>query len=114
MSACGEAVWLDYQPVYVSVADEIVDNAVAMANGMVENELDPDRQFEVDPTLAAGATYRALEIVCRAAASRELSAQRGGDRMAATWLKLADLLRPLRVAAAKLPPAVRRPQKPGA
>lgn len=88
--AAGETVWLDYQPVYVSVADEIVDNAVAMANGMVENELDPDRQFEVDPTLAAGATYRALEIVCRAAASRELSAQRGGDRMAATWLKLAD------------------------
>jgi hypothetical protein len=88
--AVGETVYLDYVPVYVSVTDEIVDNAVSMANGIVENEVDPDRQFEVDPTLSAAATYRALEIVCRAAASRELASQRGGDRIAATWIKLAD------------------------
>ncbi len=88
--ADGETVRLDYQPVYVCVADEIVENAVAMANGMVEGEVDPDRQFEVDPTLSAVATYRALEIVCRAAASRELASQQGGDKTASVWLKLAD------------------------
>ena len=88
--AAGERVWLDYQPVYVSVAEEIVTNAVAMANGMVESEVDPNREFEVDPTLSAAATYRALEIVCRAAASRELAASRSGDRAATVWIKLAD------------------------
>lgn len=88
--APGETVYLDYQPRYVSVADEIVDNAVAMANAMVENDVDPDRQFEVDATLTAAATYRALEIVCRASASRELASGRAGDRIAAIWIKLAE------------------------
>jgi hypothetical protein len=88
--ADGETVWLDYEPVYLTVADEIIENAVAMANGMVESEVDPDRQFEVDPILGAAATYRALEIVCRAAASRELAAGGGGDKVALVWMKLAD------------------------
>jgi len=88
--AVGERVWLDYHPIYVSISDEIITNAVTMANGMVETEVDPNREFEVDPTLSAAATYRALEIVCRAAASRELAASRSGDRVASVWIKLAD------------------------
>ena len=88
--ASGETVELDYRPVFVSVADEIVQNAVALANGMIESEVDPERQFEVDSALGAAATYRALEIVCRAAASRELASQRGGDKVATVWIKLAD------------------------
>lgn len=88
--ASGETVQLDYRPVFVSVADEVIENAVAMANGMVENEVDPERQFEVDSALGAAATYRALEIVCRAAASRELASQRGLDKVATVWIKLAD------------------------
>ena len=88
--ASGETVRLDYRPIYVSVTDEIVDNAVAMTNGMIEREVDPERQYEEDPTLSAAATYRALEIVCRAAASRELASQRNADRVAAGWMKLAD------------------------
>jgi hypothetical protein len=88
--AVGERVWLDYEPVYVCVSDEIIANAVTMANGMVENEVDPNREFEADATLSTAATYRALEIVCRAAASRELAASRSGDRVASVWIKLAD------------------------
>jgi hypothetical protein len=88
--AGGETVWLDYSPIYVSVADEIVENAVAMANGLIESEVDPERQFEVSPTLSAAATYRALEIVCRAAATRELASQRAQDKAASVWIKLAD------------------------
>jgi len=88
--ADGETVRLDYNPVYVSVADEIVENAVAMANGLVETEVDPERQFEVNPTLSAAATYRALEIVCRAAATRELASQRAQDKAAVVWVRLAD------------------------
>jgi len=88
--AAGETAWIDYRPVYVSVADEIVDNAVTMANGMIEQEVDPEGQYEADSTLSAAATYRALEIVCRAAASRELASQRGADKVAAGWMKLSD------------------------
>jgi hypothetical protein len=52
--------------------------------------VDPDRQFGADPALQAAATYRALEIICRAAAARELSSLRGEDRTAIAWMKLAD------------------------
>ncbi len=88
--ADGETVWLDYRPVHLSLADELVDNAVSLANGLIEREVDPERQFEVDPTLSAAATYRALEIVCRAAASRELASGSGGDKVALAWIRLAD------------------------
>jgi hypothetical protein len=88
--ADGETVWLDYQPVHLSIADEIVENGVAMANGLIEREVDPERQFEVDPTLSAAATYRSLEIICRAAAARELSSRAGGAVVANAWMKLAD------------------------
>lgn len=88
--ADGETVQLDYTPVYVSVTDEVIANAVTMANAMVESEVDPDRQFEVDSTLSAAATYRALDIICRASASRELASGRSNDRVAIAWLKLAD------------------------
>lgn len=88
--AVGETAWIDYRPVYVSVADEIVDNAVTMANGMIEREVDLEGQYETDSSLSAAATYRALEIVCRAAASRELASQGGADKVAAGWMKLSD------------------------
>lgn len=88
--AAGETAWIDYRPIYVSVAEEIVENAVTMANGMIEREVDPEGQYEADSSLSAAATYRALEIVCRAAASRELASQRGADKVAAGWMKLSD------------------------
>jgi hypothetical protein len=86
----GMTVHLDYQPLMLMFDDDLVNHAVALANGMVETELDPDRQFETDPNLSATATHRALEIVCRAAASRELSARRDDDTPALAWLKIAD------------------------
>jgi len=88
--ASGETVRLDYRPVFVSVTDEIIENAVALANGMVQTEVDAEREFEANPSLGAAATYRALEIVCRAAASRELASQNGADKVATVWIKLAD------------------------
>ena len=88
--AAGEKVRLDYRPVFVSVADELLENAVALANGMVQTEVDAEREFETNPSLSAAATYRALEIVCRAAASRELASGNGADRVASVWIKLAD------------------------
>ncbi|MFQ6008093.1 MAG: hypothetical protein ACE5K8_03990 [Candidatus Zixiibacteriota bacterium] len=88
--ASGETVHLDYSPVYKSFNEEMLNNAVLEANGLIEKEVDPDGQFGADPVLQASATYRALEIICRAAAARELSSLRGEDRTAVAWMKLAE------------------------
>ncbi len=88
--ADGETVFLDYTPVHACFTDELVDYAVVMANGMIEREVDPERQFETDTGLEAAATFKALEIVCRAAASRELTALGREDSIALAWMKLAD------------------------
>lgn len=85
----GETVFLDYSPRYDSFDQAVLESAVAEANGTVEREVDPDRQFGADPALQAAATYRALAVVCRTAATRELSGGRSEYRVAATWLELA-------------------------
>ena len=86
----GEIVWLDYSPLYVSFTDEIITNAVVAANGLIEREVDPERQFGADATLSTAATFLAVEIVCRIAATRELSRSTGHDKVALAWLKLAE------------------------
>ncbi len=88
--ASGETVLLDYAPVCKSFNEEILGTAVLEANALVEQEVDPDGQFGADPLLQAGATYRALEIICRASAVGELSSLRGEDRAALAWMKLAE------------------------
>ncbi len=86
-----ETVLLDYTPIYSSYTEEILSSAVLEANNLVEREVDPDRMFGADPVLQTVATCRALAIICRTAAARELSSLRGGDRSAAAWMKLADI-----------------------
>jgi hypothetical protein len=88
--APGETVYIDYTPVLRSYDDTILKTAVSLANGLVEREVDPGREFGADPALNAAATCRALEIVCRSAATRELSRRLGQDRPALAWLKLAE------------------------
>lgn len=86
----GEIVVIDYTPQSTSVTDELIDSAVITANGLLEREVDPDRQFEADSALVAAATFRALEIVSLAAASKQLSTNQNNDRAALAWLKLAE------------------------
>lgn len=88
--AIGETVLLDYIPVYADFVEDVLANAVAEANGLVEREIDPEGQYGADMTLGLAATYRALEIICRTAAARELSSLRGDDHVALAWIKLAD------------------------
>lgn len=88
--ADGQTVYLDYAPIYDSFNDDVLNNAVTEANSLVEQEVDPDGQFGADRTLQAAATQRALAIICRTAAARELSSRRGEDRTALAWMKLAD------------------------
>ncbi|MBU8934041.1 MAG: hypothetical protein KOO62_08530 [candidate division Zixibacteria bacterium] len=89
--AAGETMFLDYEPVYQSHNEEILNSAVLEANGQIEREVDPSGAFGADPVLQAAATYRALAIVCHASAARELSSMRGEDRSAVAWIKLAEV-----------------------
>ncbi|UCD63039.1 MAG: hypothetical protein JSW34_09800 [Candidatus Zixiibacteriota bacterium] len=86
----GQTVYLDYNPTFVSHREEIVAQAVAEANGAVELAVDPDRQFGADRRLQMAATYRALEIICRASAARELSGLRGDSKAAQVWMTLGE------------------------
>jgi len=86
----GETVYLDYMPTFSSYKEELLANAVVEANALVERAVDPDRQFGADPALEGAATYRALEIICRASAARELSKLKGSDKAALAWMKLGD------------------------
>lgn len=86
----GETVFLDYTPTFASFKEELLANAVAEANSLVERAVDPQRQFGADAALEGAATYRALEIICRASAARELSKLKGSDKAAMAWMKLGD------------------------
>ncbi len=88
--ASGETVHLDFVPVFTAYDDIVLAAAVNEANGLIEREIDPDRQFGADESLSAAATCKALEIVCHSAAARELSNGRAIDRIALAWLKLAE------------------------
>ncbi len=89
--APGETVVVDYTPVYRTHTDEVLHQAVLEANHLIEREIDPDRIFGADPLLQTVATYRAVSIICRVSAARDLSALRGEDKSALAWLKLADM-----------------------
>ncbi len=88
--ALNETVFLDYTPMDVAFNDDILQQAVVEANGLVETDVDPDRVFGADPVLQAAATYRAVEIICYTAAARALSNLPADDKAAQTWAKLGD------------------------
>jgi hypothetical protein len=87
----GETVYLDYKPMRQAYNQDIIINAVVMANGLIEKEVDPVGDFGADPTLQAAATYRALEIVCQVSAVRDLSIKGGREKVGTDWIKLAEM-----------------------
>ncbi len=87
----GETLYINYAPIYNNYTDEILQNAVTEANAIIENQVDPDKQFGADLVLQTAATYRALEILCRSSAMRELISPVKKDTSAASWIKLAEL-----------------------
>lgn len=86
----GEIVYLDYDPIYQNYSDAVMNNAVVEANAIIEMTVDPNREFGADLVLQSAATYRALEIICRGSAARELIGISKNDKAAQTWLKLAE------------------------
>lgn len=88
--ADGESVLLDFTPLFTPFSDDLLDCAISEANGLIEREIDPDRQFGADQTLLAAARSLALEIICRTAATRELASGRALDKIALAWSSLAD------------------------
>ena len=88
--ASDETVYLDYTPVLKAYNDAAINGAVVLANGLVQNEVDPGLDFGADPALETAATFRALAIICQTSAVRDLSQSRGTRRASADWLQLAD------------------------
>jgi hypothetical protein len=88
--ADGETVFIDYVPLQAGFDDDVIAVAVREANGQIERDVDPGKEFGADSVLVSAATYRALSIVCRTAAARELAGPRGMDRIASGWLKLGE------------------------
>lgn len=86
----GESVLIDYRPVSLSVPDELLTQAVSIANQQIAQEIDPSGVFEADSTLGLAATYRAMSIACEGAASRELSRRDATSPVAQSWLALAE------------------------
>lgn len=89
--ADGETVLVDYTPSSSLLTEEILAAAVASANALIEREVDPLGQFDADLTLGAAATYRALEIISHAIASRQLCSthRNNSHQLATAWLELA-------------------------
>ncbi len=89
--ASGETVQIDYTPVSSAYNDVIIDNAVLMANSLIDKEIDSAQDFGADPVLQAAATFRALEVICQTSAVRQLAQQKGQDRSSSGWMQLADM-----------------------
>ncbi len=86
----GQRVLVDFTPLDRQVGESLIIAAVTEANAMVEREIDPDGEFGADATLQAAATHRALETICRASAMQELRRHFADDKIASTWMKLAE------------------------
>lgn len=113
MISPGETVRLDFRPQYLEFGDDLLSSSVEEANGLIEREVDPDGSFGADRTLGAAATSRALEIICRAGATRDLAQGQERAATAQVWLKLAEAygVRADRLLQAFRPPAL-EPSKP--
>ncbi len=85
-----ESVLIDFTPLFTVYTDDLLNNAVVLANGLIEKWVDPHNIFGADSLLQMSATCQAVAIICRTSAVRELSS-RGNDRTAEAWIKLADL-----------------------
>lgn len=86
----GEIVYVDYSPRFATIDEAVLTAAALEANALIEAEVDPDKAFTGDAVIQAAATYRALDVVCRTAAARELARQLGDDSVSQMWVKLAE------------------------
>lgn len=89
--ADGEAVYLDYAPISIVYDESIIESAVDSANGLIESEVDPSGSFGSDRTLQTAATYKALEIICQAAAIRDMAKSYDYNKNVSVWIKLAEM-----------------------
>ncbi len=91
--AAGETVYLDYTPLSATYNEELIENSVFTANGLIEKEVDPEASFGADLTLQTAATFKALEIICHASVLRELSSNSFADKKSSDWIKLGEIYR---------------------
>jgi hypothetical protein len=88
-----QSVLADYELSENQLNNEIIGEAVAEANIIVEGQIDPDKQFGADLALQTAATYLAVSLVCRMAAAADLKFGRSAKQSAAAWISLSDSYR---------------------
>ena len=111
----GEIVLLSYTPQLASFPDDIIAQATDEANQFVAAAIDPNKEFGANPHLGLAATYQAVALICRIAATRDLIAGTGTGSIASAWLSLADTHQQLsRDLIDSFRPPVTRPNQPRA
>lgn len=86
----GETVLVSYEPQQSSFPDDVIAQATDEANQFISAAIDPAKEFGADAHLALTATYHAVALICRIAATRDLIGGAGSNTLASAWLKLAE------------------------
>jgi len=86
-------VLADYEIGGVQLPDEIMDEAILEADGIIERMIDPGKQAGADRLLQTAATYLAVSIACRMAAVRDLGSDLATRTTADAWMAIADSYR---------------------
>jgi len=89
----GQSLLVDYDVPYQYLSSELLEEAVAEANAVIEKEVDPGKMFGADLSLQTAATYLAAAILCRAAASENLRSSGNTKNNVSSWLVLAESFR---------------------
>ncbi len=88
--ALNQTVLIDYELSPLQLNDDIIARAVDEANAVVGSLIDSERDFGADLTLQTAATYLAVSIVCRMAASADLIQSSSNRQTAVSWINLSE------------------------
>jgi hypothetical protein len=87
-----QTLLIDYELSINRLGDDMVAEAVAEANAVIEREVDREGHFGADLTLQTAATCLAVSLLCRMAAVNDLNGGLGNTSTNA-WISLAESYR---------------------
>jgi len=88
-----QSALVDYSLSSAWQSENLLSQAVAEANAIMEKQVDTRRSFGADRTLQTAATCLAVSIVCRMMAINDLRSGPSSRAAAASWMTLADSYR---------------------
>lgn len=86
----GQLVRVDYQMASGAFDEDVVNEAVAAANAIIEKEVDPLQKFGADASLQTAATFLAASILCQITAGYDLIQTSPGKSRGDSWITLAE------------------------